>query len=198
WLKAIVTNDESVPKDTPLKISDLTLQLYPAGYFGGTNEQRKYSVRADIPAILTTVVINQPDRLIVATNQYLKECAVQVDKTFAILIERLKKDTPYPVDFITLAGSSETLVAVIHGEDITTASHALVLSVLYPQLVGEQGALVGIPQRYLLVVKRLDSKPPKELTGAFGTLIRSMGSGQAGFISDQAYSFNEGIFRVAH
>src|SRR5581483_10346713 len=40
WLKAIVTNDESVPKDTPLKISDLTLQLYPAGYFGGTNEQR--------------------------------------------------------------------------------------------------------------------------------------------------------------
>lgn len=167
------------------------------GYFGNKQEEQKYPVREDIPGTLTAIVIDEPDSLVVATKDYLKEHSIYTDNTFNNLVDKLKTETSFSADFIKLPGSDEILVAVIHDDDVTAATHALALGTLYPQLIGEHGALVGIPHRHVIVVKRLDEEPSKELTEKLVTLTQGIARKQAGIISDRIYYFSDNKFRLA-
>jgi len=178
----------------PDEVGKLKIQLYPVDYFNGTSDREEYLTRQDMPGVLSTIVVDMPERLVAMTKSALGQWAVHADDTYTKLLSLLKTEQPHTVNFTKLNGSDD-VVAVLLSDDVTASNHALVLDTLYPQLLGSSGALVGIPHRHMIIVKKLDDEPSQDLTSRLHRMVQYMVKEQPGFVSDSVFWLKDGQFR---
>lgn len=185
----------------PDGLDELGLQLYPADYFerAGLRPQ-EYVAQEDIPGVATTIIIDQPDSVMVLVDDEAGSWNAHRKAVMARLKEQLRQAEPYDVSFVDMApndADSDGVIALIDHSDITTATHALVLEELYPQLLGSKGALVGIPLRHLILVKKLHDKPDPAVVAAFRNLVSHMAEDSEAYLSDAAYVYHNGKYTFA-
>lgn len=186
WFQAFKTTSISSDQPQQVSLDQLKLQFYPKGYFDGMSGSAGYLTREDLPGVLTTVVVDRPDRVIAMTKTALGKLATHSQETFAHLISELSLEKAHTINYVKLNGSDE-LIAAILGDDIMTATHVLALEKLYPHLLGKTGALVGVPHRHMILAKKMDSEPSRALIAAFHNMVRFMVKDQPGFISDDVF-----------
>ncbi len=90
----------------------------------------------------------------------------------------------------------DATIATIESDNIMTTSHALVLDKLYPQLIGEEGALVAIPMRHLIIAKRLDSNPSPQLIKYLQGAVRHIYSQNQYALSDKLCQYKDRNFVI--
>lgn len=181
----------------PDGLTQLGLQLYPANYFDYAELlPEEYVAQEDIPGIATTIIVDRPDSVMVLIDDQKRSWNTHKKSVFAKLKEQLKQAEPYDVSFVDVGQSDEDdgVIAVIEHPDITAATHALVLRDLYPQLLGVKGALVGLPLRHLILVKKLQDKPDYATVTAFQDLVRQMAEENDGYLSDATYLYRNGKY----
>lgn len=161
WVTAFGMNQDRPTPLYPRDISMLRLQLYPAEYFGKPGGEREFLTKEEIPGILTTIVVDWPDVLTVVNRDNMGEWAKHESKVRSRLLKKLAQELPHSIEFVPLNGREDMPVAALTSDEITAATHSLVLADLYPQLIGKYGALVGIPHRHMILVLKLNEKPSK-------------------------------------
>lgn len=184
----------------PDGLSQLGLQLYPANYFDYAELlPEEYISQEDIPGIATTLIVDRPDSVMVLIDDQARAWNTHKKRVMTQLKDQLKQAEPYDVSFVDLGQNIEDdgVIAVIEHPDITAATHALVLEELYPQLLGAKGALVGVPLRHLILVKKLQEKPDPAVVAAFQDLVRHMAEENDGYLSDAAYLYHNGKYTFA-
>jgi hypothetical protein len=189
WAKVFATGQDRPDPVYPRDMHMLKLQLYPETYFTQVGADTKNMlINEDIPGALTTIVVDWPDMVIVLQDDDPKAQWVKHRReVFAKLLDRLAQEQPYEVKFMEAGKGKEDVIAVIEGSEITAATHALVLDKLYPQLLGSNGALVGVPIRNMVIVKRLDAPAKPEMIAQFAEMTKHMASQTNYFISEHVY-----------
>jgi hypothetical protein len=185
----------------PDDVDQLGLQLYPANYFDYAELlPDEYVAQEDIPGIATTIIVDRPDSVMVLIDDQQRQWNEHRKSVIAKLKEKLKTAKPYDVSFIDLGQAEDdddSVIALIDHQDITAATHALVLEDLYPQLMGAKGALVGVPLRHLILVKKLQDTPDPAIVAAFQALVRHLAEENDGYLSDAAYLYRHGKYTFA-
>jgi hypothetical protein len=196
WAKIFSSGQDRPDPLYPRDKKMLKLQLYPGTYFSQIGaDTTNILMREDIPGTLTTVVADWPDMVIVLQDDDPKKPWVnRKQAVFAELSDHLAHEQSHDVSFIEGGKNKEELLAVIEGPEITAATHALVLADLYPQLIGAHGALVSVPFRHMVIVKRLDVPASPETISVFSDATRHMAKQTNYFISDTVYHYENKKF----
>lgn len=184
----------------PDDMEQLGLQLYPANYFDFAKLlPDEYIAQEDIPGIATTIIVDRPDSVMVLIDDQERSWNEHSKDVITDLKDELKTAKPYDVSFVDLGQSDDDdgVIAVIEHQDIMTATHALVLEDLYPQLLGTKGALVGVPLRHMILVKKIQEKLDPSIVAAFQALVRHLAEENDGYLSDAAYLYKNGKYTFA-
>lgn len=199
WTNVFATGGDRADPIYPRDINMLKLQLYPENYFSQVSADTQNMLIEDyIPGALTVVVADWPDMVIALQDDDPKTPWLSRRKeVFSKLLDRLASEAPYDVNFMESGRGGEDVIAVIESPDITTATHALVLDKLYPQLLGKNGALVGLPLRHMIILKRLDTPATPEMVAHLSGMVKHMSSQTNYFISDHVDHYENGRMKRA-
>lgn len=195
WVEAFEKSPNGSAPHYPDEIRKLAIRLYPKEYFTDTLGPDSYLANEDIPGIFSTIVVNRPDRISTLTRSEMGPWTEHFIETREKLLNALAQEKPNHTEFVSFKGTDE-LVGAILSDEVTGTNHALVLDKIYPQLVGKNGAIVGIPHRHMILVKRLDDNPSPSLINNMSDMIKRMQSNQPGPISNKTYHFKAGTYKI--
>lgn len=151
--------------------------------------------RVDVPHTCSALVADLPTAVVSVTVERLGAWRRDRDEVFALALRQTLQECPIEWERVPFGKAGRQVVLhVASAEHFFVCSHVLALD-RWPDVLGEHGALVGLPDRQTMVVLPLATAGGEALVAAVGqlaNLVAERHHGSPGSVSPHLYWWQPG------
>jgi hypothetical protein len=198
-------NFESIPSETEDYIErakdfanikdDLRLQLYPARYLEGIDEELIHQLvyRIDIPGTLSMIVIDLPSALQSIRRSDLETWNVAEDEVFTIALANSLNSTEVKRGILESDGAMSLLY--FDGESLLTSVQVFNEEIT-KGMDEENGMLVSIPTRHVVLLYPVENTSVLNAVSVMGSMTTELNLAGPGSLSPLIYWYRNKSFTV--
>jgi hypothetical protein len=164
------------------------VKIYPEDY---VREIKNFIARQFLEGTVALPVYDLPNALRNVTAEDAKAWGKSEDEIFRLGFANLRKN--YPAVIKEHQFQDGSAIKVVSGDHFFVSSHVLLLG-SYPELIGPEGSLIGIPHRHILISYPIQDATVIKAVKALIPMIQGMCREGPGPVSDKLYWYHDHKF----